>query len=283
MHRFDPTRWWTRAHRCTRRKRTDSLMDHTPTSVPLLSKSETPTVLIGMEVLDNLPHDKIRGMMRHKLQQAEVVVPAPNSENQRPREQFVPLTDPLLKMILQKVPGYYTQQQPEPEDSLLLPPLPQTDASWIPTVACGILHHAIQQRPKLGLVLADFDWLPPPDLDLSSATGVAETPAAGAPIVTDMDGRDHESYLTAPPHCDILFPTRFEGLASFARRCLPRSSSKPKAIATVRVEKQSAFLERVGPEHVTKTKSWLTGHTPLLHEFSNCSVLTIDRSGGTQR
>ena len=124
-----------------------------------------------------------------------------------------------------------------------------------------------------------------------------------------MEGKDHESYLTAPPHCDILFPTDFHKLASFVKRCLssairlapslrrpsrrknskstspspllkkPSSgvslaASKPRT-SVVRVEKQSLFLERWGPKHVAKTKSWLTGHTPLLHDFVNCSVLTI--------
>ena len=41
------------------------------------------------------------------------------------------------------------------------------------------------------------------------------------------------------------------------------------------VQKQSEFLERYGPEHVRATESWLTGYTPLLHDFTNCSVLTI--------
>eukprot|EP00536_Pseudo-nitzschia_multiseries_P011797 jgi/Psemu1/244096/estExt_Genewise1.C_4210022 len=257
------------------------LSDVAEGTVPLFSKSDIPTVLMGMEVLDNLPHDKIQGTIRHKLQQAEVVAHKPNYKQQQLQEKFVPLNDPLLKMVLRKVPSYYTRQQ---QHSL------HTDACWVPSVACGILHHAIHQRSNLGLVFADFDWLPPPDLNptmisisesdgedsygllLSTKQRIAagENPAGGSPIVTDMEGRDHKSYLTAPPHCDILFPTNFEGLASFAKRCLP-----PGAGATVRVDKQSRFLERVGPEHVAKTKSWLTGHTPLLHDFANCSVLTI--------
>jgi hypothetical protein len=231
---------------------------------------------MGMEVLDNLPHDKIRGKIRHKLEQAEVFsvldkTSKTDSKQQTLREHFVPLMDPLLKRILRTVPNYYTEQS----TSGL-----HTDAFWVPSIACGVLQHAIHQRPNLGLVMADFDWLPAPDLDpdpkfsedngLSGLLSAGETPAEGSPIVTDMEGKDHESYLAAPPHCDILFPTDFPKLESFVKRCLPAA-----APSMVRVEKQSRFLERWGSEHVAKTRSWLTGHTPLLHDFVNCSVLTI--------
>ena len=282
---------------------------------------------MGMEVLDNLPHDKIRGKRRHKMEQVEIVFKQ-NNEQQH-EENFVPLSDPLLKMMLRTVPNYS------------MPTSNDTDACWIPSIACGVLHHAINQRPNLGLIMADFDWLPAPDLDLdinldfdSSKTVLtkisrAEVPAEGSPIVTDMEGKDHESYLTAPPHCDILFPTDFEKLASFVKRCLSSTTATPTSTTNspshhrrrrcrensqsssastststlssslsssnsiqvttttttttpiVRVEKQSQFLKRWGPEHVSKTKSWLTGHTPLLHDFVNCSVLTISPEEST--
>ena len=219
---------------------------------------------MGMEVLDNLPHDKIKGRIQHKLKQAEVKVGANDSNSKIYKEKFVPLADPLLKKILKTVPQYYTQQFSS-----------DTDALWVPTIACGVLHHAITRRPNLGLVMADFDWLPAPDLDPFREGKLSnEKLADWAPIVTDMDGRDHESYLTAPPHCDILFPTDFDKLASFAKRSLPKNKSE-QLRPVVTVEKQADFLQRWGPQHVAKTKSWLTGHTPLLHDFSNCSVLTI--------
>ena len=43
--------------------------------------------------------------------------------------------------------------------------------------------------------------------------------------------------------------------------------------------KQNEFLERYGPEEVEATKSWWTGYSPLLEDFTNCSVLTISRRG----
>lgn len=241
------------------------------TRIPLLSKSDNPTVLMGMEVLDNLPHDKIQSKSRTRIEQAEIRWNATRSTNE---EVFVPLSDPLLKKVIQAVPSYV-----------------QLYPCWIPSVACGVLHHAIQQRPNLGIVLADFDWLPASDVDAATPVVAGKDPAStwaeGEPIVTDMSGTDHECYLSAPPHCDILFPTDFDKLASFVRRSYlspinrrrtsstSSSSSSLPFLPTVRVEKQSEFLQRVGPEHVALTRSWLSGHTPLLHDFVNCSVFTV--------
>lgn len=219
---------------------------------PLLSKSNTATVVIGMEVLDNLPHDKVRAKSRNKLEQAEVRI----SETGEKEEIFMPLKDPLLAKVLETVPSYA-----------------ETTSSpvWVPSVACGVMHHLLKQRPNLSLAFADFDWLPPPDLDLEAEN---EFPcsywADGEPIVSDMNGTDHRCYLTAPPHCDVLFPTDFQQLASFVKRSIADKENR-----TVQVLKQSDFLQSFGPSHVKATKSWLTGHTPLLHDFSNCSVLTL--------
>jgi hypothetical protein len=208
-----------------------------------------------MEVLDNLPHDKVRAKSRKQLQQAEIHV---NGNNGVEQEIFVPLKDPLLARAIKTVPSFV-----------------KSYPTWIPSVACGIMEHLIHQRPNLGLAFADFDWLPAPDLletDHLRLTAWGE----GEPIITDMEGIDHECFLQAPPHCDILFPTDFEKLGSFTKRTISsRRRDDDASSPQVQVEKQADFLERYGSEHVQKTKSWLTGHTPLLHDFANCSVLTI--------
>jgi len=90
--------------------------------------------------------------------------------------------------------------------------------------------------------------------------------------------------------CDILFPTDFGRLAEFAGNILHNTTTTtttttttqkeeetPTAPWTVNVTKQSEFLETYGKEEVEQTKSWLTGYTPLLNDFGNCSVLTVSR------
>ena len=341
---------------------------------------EVLTVVLGCEVLDNLPHDKIRyyddGTTTHihnnRVEQAEVVV---RDDEDDDAEVFVPVSDPLIQTVLERVPSYMTtpssQDSPQlvPNNYPPIPPPPPSSttttttrsqrprprsatAIWIPTVACGILEHILQHRPRntLSFVFADFDWLPPPDRTTDRTTDTATEVitssikrdddegttekdeqqqqrqrnilpqrklsewAIGEPIVTDMEGMDHDCYLvkqkqqqhaspsySSSSHCDILFPTNFEKLAAFARNVVadntaqktrPQTSNtsstrKPRDTTVdaedqenaeyefvVTVQKQSEFLELYGPKEIKATKSWLTGYTPLLHDFINCSVLT---------
>jgi hypothetical protein len=214
---------------------------------PLLSQSNVPTIVLGLEILDNLPHDKIRGRTRKKLEQAEVQ----RTEGTNVRERFTALADPLLKTILDKVPMYGS-------------PYPR----WVPSIACGVLQHIVHQRDNVAVALADFDWLPSPDLDANTPLKQISEIAEGEPIVTDMSGKDHECYLTAPSHCDILFPTDFETLALFTKKSL---STDQSARFQVKVQKQYDFLKEWGPEHVAKTQSrigWKQRHNPLLHDVS---------------
>jgi hypothetical protein len=222
-------------------------------NVPLLSSSDQPTIVIALEVLDNLPHDKIR-VRGSVMEEAHAVM----DDTGVLTEVFEPLQDPLLQRVLERAPTFGKRGS----------------VSWVPTVACGVLESLWQSRPQSHLLVADFDWLPPPDIPQSHSDSNTFTPARralrpadGEPLVTGMDDLDYESYLNAPPLCDILFPTNFLQLESFCKTLFTDS--------LVRTEKQSSFLQRVGPDQVAATKSFLTGYTPLLHDFENCSVLTV--------
>ena len=220
-------------------------------SLPLLPPSDVATVVIAMEVLDNLPHDKVQAKTRKGLAQAEIH----SRPNGGVEETFVALNDPLLSRVVGTVPSYV-----------------KAHPTWVPSVACGVIEHLVHQRPNLGLVFADFDWLPAPELSRHPTETTRRTMwGHGEPLITDMKGVDYECFLQAPPHCDILFPTDFDKLCSFTARTLASRNHR----GHVGVEKQADFLERYGASHVRKTKSWLTGYTPLLQDFVNCSVLTI--------
>jgi hypothetical protein len=39
--------------------------------------------------------------------------------------------------------------------------------------------------------------------------------------------------------------------------------------------KQSEFMLKYGKHEVDQTKSWLTGYSPLINDFGNCSVLEV--------
>ena len=101
-----------------------------------------------------------------------------------------------------------------------------------------------------------------------------------------MKDVDHACYITAPPLCDILFPTNFDLLSGFANQTLKKLVKKDvgssdhqqdHAPGTVHVWKQHQFLLKYGENEVFATKS-ITGYTPLLEDFSNCSILTVSSS-----
>lgn len=214
----------------------------------LLEPSTTPTVVMALELFDNLPHDKIRIRSGSLIEQAEV---NRDCKDRELVEAFQPLNDPLLKEVLRLCPAYYRRKP----------------VAWIPTVACGVLMQLAELRPSASVLVADFDWLPAPDRLSPNAVPRSSLPAAGEPLITDMDGLDHECYLHAPELSDILFPTDFDKLATLVRRVWPS--------ALVRHQKQADFLSEYGADEVARTSSWLTGYNPMIHDFSNCSVLTI--------
>ena len=228
-----------------------------------LEPSDVPTVVIAMELLDNLAHDKVtRCRRKRKLLQAEVVdVEADEDRDdqqatyvQRYREEFRPLTDPLLRDVLDAAPSYAKGTGRRPK--------------WVPTVACGVVRRLYEARPNCSLVFADFDWLPAPELiDGQSIVKRRSLEADGEPIITDMDDVDHACYLTAPRLCDILYPTDFVKLGDYVAKA---SSSSNTRVETM---KQADFLVKYGSNQVDQTRNWM-GYTPLLEEYSNASVVT---------
>jgi SAM-dependent MidA family methyltransferase len=236
------------------------MMDIAEGNTPFLEPSDTPTALIALELLDNLPHDKIaRCIQTGNILQAEVI-PLDSSESDVVSDQidtsipykeiFSPLDDPLLQNILSLSSTY------DP-----------TISRWVPTVALGILLRLFECRPNSSLMFADFDWLPLPDADQSFTEK-----ATGDPLVTDMNGNDHPSYLTSPPNalCDILFPTDFSRMQTFGKKVIEQSNND----FVVSSMKQRDFLMKYGADEVSKTKGW-SGYSPLTDDFGNCSVLTI--------
>ena len=222
------------------------LTDVAESKTPLMpAVSSTPTIFVALELLDNLGHDKVRKDKSGFTLENAVIV--------NDQENFIPLSDPLLKQVLRQVPAYGGQGG-----------IP----IWVPTVACGVLMEIAKARPNRWLLMADFDYLPPPDL--KPGTMKRKTlEAVGEPIVTDMDDTDHDCFLNSPHLVDILFPTDFDNLAQFA--------TKVFAGDNVTVMKQRQFLLDVGPSQVQATKGRWTGYSPMVDDFYNCSVLTVSR------
>jgi len=228
---------------------------------PFLSQSDVPTVAIALELLDNLAHDKVSRCRRTRaLQQAEVVELAGEGNSEQVyNETFEPISDPLLEQLVENAPAYVSGTGRRPK--------------WVPTVACGVIRRLFDARPRASLLMADFDWLPQPEFVSESITTRRSTPAEGEPIITSMEDVDHACYLASPRLCDILYPTDFPKLADYVR-------SRAEGKASVKTTKQSDFLLEYGSEQVDKTRSWISGFTPLLDDFSNYSVVTAVNERG---
>lgn len=250
------------------------MMDIVEGKSEFLTPSDIPTAVIALELLDNLPHDKIaRCMVTGDILQAEVVPTLDDGKDDIAgydinTEKFSPMIDPHLTLILSIAPTLYT---------------PTVGPRWVPTVALGIIIKIYECRPNSSVAFADFDWLPPPDLRGSNLSIVEA--AVGDPIVTDMGGIDHPCYLTEPTGllCDILFPTDFDRLSDFTNQYLTKEVGKQLRndnTMTTRFDlaanamKQRDFLLKYGYGEVQKTKAW-SNYSPLTDDFGNCSVLTI--------
>jgi Putative S-adenosyl-L-methionine-dependent methyltransferase len=270
-------------------------------------------VVMGLEVLDNLPHDKIRISRRQhaagtaaslgmSLEQAELVPldGTSRTSDNAPycwQEVFAPLSDPLLQQVLRHYPTHLVS--------------PRTQTVWIPTVACGVLdalartcRSSSRNCAHATILLADFDSFGTTSSKSSSSSAILAESEEGTPIVTDMHDVDHPSYLTmTSTPTDILFPTHFARLALYCESLWDAVTVRASASSTsatdtkvvgheqrnsghhqstdttsaVRIEllRQADFLSRHGPEQVAATSSWLTGYSPMIHDFVNCSVLTI--------
>ena len=239
---------------------------------------QTHYFILGLELLDNLPHCKIR-VCNTQVEQAELVRVVDGSHDDHDRadndstknddgadrrrhplynEVFTPLSDPLLQQILQRAPIYKRIR----------------GAAWIPSIACGLLQsmaHQFQNHP-CHILLADFDWLPPADTTIPELA--LSFPAEGQPLVTDMNDVDHACYLLPTDTAtDILFPTNFDKLAVFAKHVFHDTSNSSTTAVTTQT--QADFLRAYGKAEIEATSSWWTGYSPLIHDFQNCSVLQI--------
>lgn len=231
------------------------MMDVAERRVNFLEKSNVLTIVVAMEMLDNLPHDKITVCSK-----TGTILQTNLLQN---NEVYVPLEDELLSKIIDTYPSY----------------VPVQGYSWIPSVATQMLTRLFEERPNAGIIFADFDYLPPPDVVSTSTHTRLSRRADGEPLVTDMNDVDHECYLTSPPLCDVLFPTDFEALQGYIIATMEETLQDKDNLRPwdVRIHKQSGFLESFGQNQVEETKSRWSGYTPILEDFSNCSVINVSR------
>lgn len=222
--------------------------------------------IIGMEVLDNLPHDKVVAMNGGDgdMVWMESCVDYSNDIE----ETFRPVSDDTLRRVL-NVYLQIRESQPwsntggnKVVDSVfkwLLDVQGVPEPVFLPTSACMLfdaIHHTV---PKHEIILADFDHLP--DVIIAGEN---------APLVSSTQGGKTRDWGTLfPPFgsSDIFFPSNFELLKQMY---LLRSTLKSVSQG-VRYEKAASFFKNNVPDISQATTQ--SGFVPLLEDYSNTTFL----------
>lgn len=134
---------------------------------------------------------------------------------------------------------------------------------WVPVVAWKLLRR-LGALPLKSLTLCDFDHLP------GASVG------RNAPIVQRVNGAGsacvYSELLEAPfGEVDIMFPTDFYALEQAFWR-----AAGPKSFGRSEILKQSRFFAKFGDASDVQKTTCMDGYNPVLNEFSNASVLTVD-------
>lgn len=257
----------------------------------------TTTIVLALEVLDNLPHDRIIRRRRNgvdKWSQLDLVETAATTTStgrgsNRYQEIERPLTDPLLQRCLSltntktQTPLSGSSTSSSWLSTVAVDNNNSSAVCWYPTIAIGVLDHVLSQQHQppphhhvVEMLIADFDMLP----------DVVVDGGGHHPLITDMDKVDYHHYLQPPASpTDILFATDFELLARVCRNYPSSSSTRDDdddddRVITATVSKQGVFLKRY-PHIVRHTRSRFGLFSPMIDSFSNCSILTVERTKRT--
>ena len=134
-----------------------------------MNPMEEECFVMGLEVLDNLPHDKIKWCDETEQWMETHIVRA---QDDGLREEYRPLQDSLISETLKLFPPPSKETIVENDESLLSrvrnmfssTTSSSSKAAFIPTGAVRLIHSLKKTFPSHRLILADFDHLPSPDV-----------------------------------------------------------------------------------------------------------------------
>ncbi|TMW67067.1 hypothetical protein Poli38472_012183 [Pythium oligandrum] len=247
---------------------------------------------LAMEVLDNLPHDKV-AVKNGQWYETVVMAKAKTTTTEDTtlalalEEQLRAINDPLIRQTLEyfgcdlplSVSYRVNNEFAKKVRELFGKNEMSLDAAFIPTGAMQLLNTLRVSFPRHHLIAADFDELPAPSLNAKSpikplhhplsptATSEGTLCAGNAPLVASKTTgvtEDHDTYLVQGGVADIFFATDFARLKRAYCSVLNR---KPEEVSVV---KSASFLKEFGD--VSKTKT-LTGYNPLIQDYSNTSFI----------
>ena len=232
---------------------------------------ENECFIIGMEVLDNMPHDKVVCVEDDSGEMVwmESCVEFEDDVmfDRDPQEILRHVSDATIMGVFKAYMDMNeSQSQGLSIDSTfkwLLDISRQPEPVFLPT-ATALLFDSIQKTvPKHELIFSDFDFLPD-----------VVVPGENAPIVSStIDGkaRDRGTLFAPFGSSDIFFPTNFEFLKvlySHSRRNMPGAGGQEGSSAALHCKASEFFSSHVPDIAKATTKS---GFVPLIEDYSNTS------------
>ncbi|KAJ8905983.1 hypothetical protein NDN08_002484 [Rhodosorus marinus] len=218
---------------------------------------EDPCCVVALEVLDNMPHDKVV-LMQDSVFQTHVVIDV----NGNSKFEIVPIEDEKILRAL-----YYWRAKKGYKDPSSFTPtfcmkwligkfrnfMPLGDGEYfVPSVGVDFLHKLAHRFPQHSLLLSDFEFLP------------RCIPGTNGPLVQSYKPqRVHMCISDAPMYeCDVVFPTDFSCLmGAYEDVCLKRS----------RVSTHMQFVDEHGfPENTKLTD----GSNPMRETYENVIYFT---------
>ena len=228
---------------------------------------ESLTFIILLEVLDNMPHDRVYFSDEKKQWFYETMVEFDDDIGlTNLREKKVPINDYLIKEAVE----YYidfSKKQDFDEINKKAGFVENLIKSWykikdeknvfLPTGCLRMLKNVNKYIPNHHYIMADFDMLSAKE---SAIQGI------NAPIVSKKLEKSHEkhdfkSYLVPRGEADIFFPTNFQLLKHMYKKVTNQRS---------KVLKTHEFMDEFAKVKWAQTRS---GYNPLKEDFLNTSIL----------
>eukprot|EP01017_Pseudomicrothorax_dubius_P027994 TRINITY_DN3286_c0_g2_i1.p1 TRINITY_DN3286_c0_g2~~TRINITY_DN3286_c0_g2_i1.p1 ORF type:complete len:322 (-),score=67.25 TRINITY_DN3286_c0_g2_i1:715-1680(-) len=225
-------------------------------------KSDELTFFLLLEVLDNLPHDRV---YLGSTPEQVLVEFNPADPNTGLKEVRAPLEDALIKEVLDtylRLPETERQSESDDADSIVKrlykrwKKLDNEQNIFLPTACYQMFKNIHSLFPQHHYVIADFDFL----RGATSALAGVNAPVVSFKLAGSAEKHDYDSYLVPRGAADIFFPTNFYLLRALYKRATRRSSSFLKT---------ADFVEQNTRTKWTETKS---GYNPLREDFANTSV-----------
>ncbi|KAI8112143.1 hypothetical protein M9434_003467 [Picochlorum sp. BPE23] len=231
--------------------------------------------IVGMEVLDNLPHDKVVKLendLGESVWMESCVEYDPENLDQEPEEHVRPLSDAVITDVLKS----WSELKESESTSLsvdrvlkwLLDMNRTPEPVFLPTSAAMLFDTLNSAVPHHECIFSDFDYLPDVVVE-----------GENAPIVsTTIDGkaRDRATLFAPFGSADIFFPTNFRLLQTMYQRSLMSAGVSMEHESKIKILKASDFFSSNVPNAARVTTK--SGYVPLTEDYSNTSFFLTHRS-----